>query len=199
MSNNDPSAHSGSYEQSRSTHQRHFLRLAQYNSWFNGQLFEHASKLNDGERKRDRRAFFGSIHATLEHILLCDRSWLSRVERSELPFLSLSGAALVPVLESLDQGIASDWDELCRERRETDAVMEAFVRELTPELLDTTLDYQNSSGRAFSNPLWHVVAHIFNHGTHHRGQVTTLLMQAGVDPGITDFLIAAMMPFPEPA
>lgn len=176
------------------THQLHFLRLAQYNTWFNGQLFAAAAKLDDAERKRDRGAFFKSIHDTLDHILLCDRMWLARIERSDLPFPSLREAALVHEFESLDQGITQNWDDLCSERTATDGVMEAFVRELTPALLAMDLHYENSKGIPNSYPLWHVSAHVFNHGTHHRGQVTALLKQAGIDPGITDFMITAMMP-----
>ena len=181
---------------SLSPHRRHFVRLAQYNAWFNGELFEHASKLDDAERKRDRGAFFGGIHDTLDHILLCDRGWLGRLRASSLPFSSLEGATLVENLTDLRGGVTQDWDELVASRAETDAVLERFAAELTPELLASDVEYRNTQGLPFKNPLWHVVAHVFNHGTHHRGQVTTLLMQAGVDPGPTDFLITAMMPFP---
>jgi len=180
-----------------STHQRQYLRLAQFNTWYNGELYRHAGTLSDADRKLDRGAFFKSIHNTLDHILLCDRMWLGRIERSSLPFPSLSGATLVSAHTSIDSGVSQDWDELCAARAETDRVIEAFVRELTPRLLDSDLHYKNSKDIDFCMPLWHVVSHFFNHGTHHRGQVTTLLMQAGIDPGTTDFIIAAMMPFPD--
>lgn len=181
---------------SLSPHQRHYVRLAQYNAWFNGELYRHVSTLDDAERKRDRGAFFGSIHDTLDHILLCDRMWLGRIQRSDLPFPSLDGARLVHPPATLDQGVTQDWQMLRAFRSETDAVLTAFVSELTPELLASDLHYQNTRGIDFASPLWHVVAHLFNHGTHHRGQVTTLLSQAGVDPGPTDFIVTAMMPFP---
>ena len=177
-----------------STHQRHYLRLAQYNTWFNGQLYACADTLSDETRGENRGAFFGSIHATLDHILLCDRLWLGRIQRSVLPFPSLDDAVLAGPIAKLDQGVCADWQSLCAERKATDAVLEAFVRELTPERLDTDLEYQNTRGALFTSPLWHVVAHLFNHGTHHRGQVTTLLMQEGADPGVTDFMVTAMMP-----
>jgi uncharacterized damage-inducible protein DinB len=180
-----------------STHQLQFLRFAQYNSWFNGQLFERVAELDDAERKRDRGAFFRSIHDTLDHILLCDRSWLSRIERSALPFPSLTNADLVPDLQNLSQGVTQDFDVLQAERKATDTVFEAFVRELTQELLEEDVEYKNSKGMDFANPLWHVVSHVFNHQTHHRGQTTTLLSQIGTDPGLTDFLITAMMPMPD--
>lgn len=181
----------------RSTHQLQFVRFAQYNSWFNGQLYDCVERLDDAERKRDRGAFFRSIHDTLDHILLCDRSWLSRIERSALPFASLTNADLIPDLRDLAQGVTQDFEALRSKRRATDTVLEAFVRELTPEILEADLEYKNSKGTDFANPLWHVVAHIFNHQTHHRGQVTALLSQVGIDPGMTDFLITSMMPLPE--
>ncbi|MEM9175387.1 MAG: DinB family protein [Myxococcota bacterium] len=180
-----------------SSHQRHFIRLAQYNTWFNGELFRAVASLDDAERKRDRGAFFGSIHDTLDHILLCDRGWLGRIRKSSLPFRSLEGAALEDDFTDLRAGVTQDWEILSAARRETDAVLERFVGELTPALLEADLDYHNTQGIAFSNPLWHVVAHVFNHGTHHRGQVTGLLAQAGVDPGMTDFIVTALMPFPD--
>ncbi len=181
----------------RSTHQLQFVRFAQYNSWFNGQLYDCVERLDDAERKRDRGAFFRSIHDTLDHILLCDRSWLSRIERSALPFASLANADLIPDLRDLAQGVTQDFEALRSKRRATDTVLEAFVHELTPEILEEDLEYKNSKGTDFANPLWHVVAHIFNHQTHHRGQVTALLSQVGIDPGMTDFLITSMMPLPE--
>jgi len=181
----------------RSTHQLQFVRFAQYNSWFNGQLYDCVERLDDAERKRDRGAFFRSIHDTLDHILLCDRSWLSRIERSALPFASLTNADLIPDLRDLAQGVTQDFEALRSKRRATDTVLEAFVHELTPEILEEDLEYKNSKGTDFANPLWHVVAHIFNHQTHHRGQVTALLSQVGIDPGMTDFLITSMMPLPE--
>jgi uncharacterized damage-inducible protein DinB len=180
-----------------STHQLQFIRFAQYNSWFNGQLYDCVERLDAAERKRDRGAFFRSIHDTLDHILLCDRSWLSRIERSALPFPSLTNADLIPDLRDLAQGVTQDFETLRRERKATDTVLEAFVLELTSELLEEDLEYKNSKGTDFTNPLWHVVAHIFNHQTHHRGQVTALVSQAGIDPGMTDFLITTMMPLPD--
>lgn len=174
-------------------HQIHFLRLAQYNTWFNGQLYRIIGELDEAERKRDRGAFFGSIHATLDHVLLGDRMWLGRFARSPMPFPSLEEADLIYEVDSLDQGVFPDFSDLDQGRQRTDAVLEAFVRDLTPELLARNLDYINSQGNAFSNPVWHVVGHIFNHQTHHRGQVTTLLSQLDIDPGMTDFIVAALM------
>lgn len=131
------------------THQLQFIRFAQYNAWFNGQLFDCVAKLDDTERKRDRGAFFRSIHDTLDHILLVDRVWLSRIERSPLPFASLTHADLVPDLRDLGQGVTQDFERPCVERKATDAVFEAFVRELNAERLAEDLEYKNSKGADF--------------------------------------------------
>ena len=90
-----------------SPHQRQFIRLAQYNTWFNGELYRHSATLSDEERKRDRGAFFKSIHDTLDHILLCDRMWLGRIERSALPFPSLTNATLSENTSDLGSGITA--------------------------------------------------------------------------------------------
>jgi len=68
------------------------------------------------------------------------------------------------------------------------------VAELTPEILESDLAYSRSTGQSMVAPFWHVISHLFNHQTHHRGQVTTLLSQLGRDPGVTDFMITAFMP-----
>ena len=137
-----------------------FRTMARYNRWMNERVYERCEKLPDAERKTDRGAFFRSIHGTLNHLLLGDRLWLSR-------FLSREFR-----VSTLADELYADFAELRRERAKTDAEILEWVE---------TLDEG-------SFPLWFAVQHFFNHQTHHRGQVTTLLMQAGVDPGVTDLL-----------
>lgn len=157
--------------------------MARYNRWMNEKLYAVAGELSDEERKRDRGAFFGSIHRTLNHLLLADRVWLGR----------FTGATLEPGelgpggIRALDQELYADFDDLRRERSRTDDEIDAFVATLTPEALAGNLRYLRA-GRVSQLPLWHAVAHLFNHQTHHRGQVTTLLTQAGHDPGVTDLV-----------
>jgi uncharacterized damage-inducible protein DinB len=90
-------------------------------------------------------------------------------------------------IRSLGQELYADFDELRRERTRTDDEIDAFVATLTEERLSGNLRYLRH-GVVNEFPLWHAVAHFFNHQTHHRGQVTTLLMQAGHDPGVTDLV-----------
>ena len=157
--------------------------LARYNRWMNDKLYAVAEKLTDAERKQDRGAFFGSIHRTLNHILLADRVWLGRLTGTALKEGEMGPGGI----RALDQELYENFDELCRERAKTDDEIDAFVATLTDEKLSGNLRYLRR-GVVNEFPLWHAVAQLFNHQTHHRGQVTTLLMQAGHDPGVTDLV-----------
>ena len=157
--------------------------LSRYNRWMNDKLYATAAQLDDEARKRDVGAFFSSIHGTFNHLLLADRIWLARFEGAAVP----DGAMGPGGIRSLDQELYADFDELRRERALTDDALSAWVAELTSERLAAPLVYTRG-GRAQSAPLWGSVAHLFNHQTHHRGQITTLLTQRGLDPGVTDLV-----------
>ena len=151
--------------------------LAAYNRWMNERLYALCAELPDAERKRDRGAFFRSIHGTLNHLLLGDRIWLARF-RGE-PY----------AVQSLDQELYADFEELRSERERTDREITRFVTELAPAAFEGTLHYTSIVNPApRSLPFWLALTHFFNHQAHHRGQLTTLLVQAGVDPGVTDLI-----------
>jgi uncharacterized damage-inducible protein DinB len=176
------------------THLSQFRRFAQYNVWFNDRLYELVASLSDEERRRDMGAFFGSIHRTLNHILLADRIWLGRISRYPRGFRSLDKTPLVHEFESLAQVLYDDFPDLAAQRRETDTAISGLVAELTHDVLESDLSWVPSSGRLMAAPFWHVLSHLFNHQTHHRGQITTLLSQLNRDPGSTDFILTAFMP-----
>lgn len=161
--------------------------MARYNRWMNEKLYAVAAELTDAERKEDRGAFFGSVHRTFNHILVGDRVWLGRFNGVVLP----EGEFGPGGIRSLDQELYTDFEELRRERAKTDDAVDAYVATLTNEKLSANLRYLRR-GAPMEFPLWHAVAHFFNHQTHHRGQITTLLMQLGRDPGVTD-LVAMLL------
>jgi uncharacterized damage-inducible protein DinB len=154
--------------------------LARYNRWMNDKLYGLAATLSDDARKRDCGAFFKSIHGTFNHLLLADRVWLARFKGVTAPqgFMGLG-------IRSLDQELYTDFDDLRRERALTDDELSAWVSDLTQERLAAPFVFTRR-GQKQECPLWWTVAHVFNHQTHHRGQVTTLFMQQGCDPGVTD-------------
>lgn len=154
----------------------HLAALARYNRWMNEKLFAVASELSDEERKRDLGAFFGSVHRTLGHILLADRIWLGRL-----------GAGPTVQPKSMGDELFADFTELREARAETDDAIDAYVAQLDEAELAAPVAYARG-GSPIEHPLWYAVVHLFNHQTHHRGQVTTLLMQLGRDPGVTDLI-----------
>jgi uncharacterized damage-inducible protein DinB len=158
----------------------------------NERLYALATQMSDEERKLDRGAFFKSIHGTLNHILLGDRVWLARFASSGHAFATFKDRVLPPGVAALDDELYSDFTTLTQERNKTDLVIEAWMAELDDAILNSMLRYKRMNGEAHEHPFWLVLTHFFNHQTHHRGQVTTLLMQSGRDPGVTDFIALPM-------
>jgi uncharacterized damage-inducible protein DinB len=167
-----------------------FKTMAQYNTWMNRSLYDTCATLSDEERKRDRHAFFGSIHRTLNHLLLTDRAQMGRfVGTDRTRSLDKHGSPIE--IRTLDQELYEHFATLRREREKTDAMIEAWTasNEMTPEFLEREMIYDAMSapGR-YRVPMRIAVTHFFNHQTHHRGQITTLLSQLGQDPGVTDLM-----------
>ena len=152
-------------------------RMARYNRWQNENLYGVADTLSDAERGRRRGAFFGSIHATLNHLLWADRIWMSRLAGTPRP------AGGIPESVSLH----ADWNVLQRERAAFDAVMLDWADRLDAAALAGDLTwYSGAIKTELRTPRWLLVTHMFNHQTHHRGQVHCMLTQAGGKPGDTD-------------
>jgi uncharacterized damage-inducible protein DinB len=152
-------------------------RLARYNRWQNENLYGVADALSDAERRRERGAFFGSIQGTLSHLLWADRMWMSRLAGTPRP------AGGIPESVSL----YGDWNELKRERAAFDAVILDWADRLDGAALDGELTWYSAAVKAERRqPIWVLVTHMFNHQTHHRGQVHCMLTQAGGKPGDTD-------------
>lgn len=155
----------------------HFRYLASYNCWINDALYGHSANLSDEQRRQDCAAFFGSIHGTLNHLLLADRVWMGRFE----------GCPYTP--SSLGVELYRDFSELRAARRAEDERISNWIAGLTQEIVDRDFSYTSIVNPAIrSMRFGHAVTHFFNHQTHHRGQITTLLTQFGVDYGVTDMI-----------
>ena len=155
-------------------------RLAHYNRWQNENLYGVADALSDAERRRERGAFFGTIHGTLSHLLWADRIWMSRFAGTPRP------AGGIPESVSL----YGDWGELKRERAAFDGVIVDWADKLDDAAVAGDLTWFSGAIKAeVSRPKWLLLTHMFNHQTHHRGQVHCMLTQAGGKPGDTDLFI----------
>jgi uncharacterized damage-inducible protein DinB len=149
--------------------------MAAYNRWMNEKVYAAAAELSDGERKRDLGAFFKSIHATLDHILLGDESWLQRFRGQPVTMTS-------PAQET-----HADFDDLRAARRQMDDEISDWAASLTDAFGAAPFRFWSVTyQKERVIPGWAAVTHVFNHQAHHRGQVTTLLRQMGKDPGVTD-------------
>ena len=161
--------------------------MARYNAWQNRSLLVAADGLDAAAREADLGAFFGSIGATFGHLLWADRMWMSRLAGWEKP----AGG----IAESLAQG--ADWPRLRADRSAEDARIVAWADGLAEDALAGDLTWWSGSvGREVSNPRALCVAHMFNHQTHHRGQIHAMLTAAGARPGVTDLVFMPTAPEP---
>lgn len=154
----------------------HFRTLARYAAWANGLVYEAAAALPEAAYRQARpAAYFTSIHGTLNHILLVDLLWFGR----------LAGTPAQGI-ERLDQILYEDLPSLDAARQAEDERIVRLVDGLDTDALAATCHYTDSRGRPGALPAWQILATVFNHQTHHRGQVHALLKDAGVEPPSLD-------------
>ena len=157
------------------TTSEHCQLMARYNEWMNSRLYALCAKLPETELRKDRGAFFKSIYLTLNHITYGDLAFMSR-------FTGVPAVVPEPGVD-LFNGFAN----LRAEREALDARLLAWAASLTPQWLAESLTYTSKiDGKVRTVPKWALATHMFNHQTHHRGQITTLLSQMGLDIGSTD-------------
>jgi uncharacterized damage-inducible protein DinB len=158
-------------------------RMARYNRWQNENLYGCTERLPDAERKRERGAFFGSIQGTLCHLLVTDQMWLHRFQpdRFEMPAVaSIAGTSTA----------IENWDALKAARVQWDATIISWCDAIDAAWLGGDVSYYSvSMGRDYVRPRGQLLMHLFNHQTHHRGQVHCMLTQAGIKPSDTDLPI----------
>jgi uncharacterized damage-inducible protein DinB len=154
--------------------------MAAYNSEMNRRLYGAASRLSDAERKADRGAFWGSIHRTLAHILWGDRTWMSLFADWEKPTIALRQSG----------ELFGDFTALQTSRIDADRCIEQWAATVDQAWLDRSLEwFSGAAQRQMSMPCGMLVAHFFNHQTHHRGQAHALITAAGERTGDTDLFL----------
>ncbi|WP_431282908.1 DinB family protein [Humitalea sp. 24SJ18S-53] len=153
--------------------------MAAYNTEMNRRLYAAASRLTEAERRLDRGAFFGSIQGTLNHLLWGDTIWMSRFDGWAPPAIALRDS---PRLHDR-------FEALSKARQDTDARIEAWAARVTPAFLaGETRYFSGALQREIQRPNGLLVTHVFNHQTHHRGQVHAMLTAAGQSTGDTDLV-----------
>lgn len=158
--------------------------MAAYGAWQNRSVYAAASTLDDAERRRDRGAFFGSIHGTLNHLLWGDEIWMSRFAGTPPPKSPTIAGSV---------GQIDDWQDLGRARIAFDGLIANWADEVDPGWLSGTMTWFSvAAGREIRAPHTLLVMHMFNHQTHHRGQVNAMLTAAGASPEDTDLMLLAV-------
>lgn len=159
--------------------------MAAYNAEMNRRLYDAADRLGDDARRRDRGAFWHSIHGTLVHILWGDSQWMSRFDDWQRP--------QTPIKQS--DHFLEDWDALRGARVKADADISRWAAKVDAAWLDEDLAwFSGAAQREISAPKRLLVTHFFNHQTHHRGQAHALITAAGETTDDTDlFLVVPQM------
>ncbi|TWS99639.1 DinB family protein [Reyranella sp. CPCC 100927] len=143
-------------------------QYARYNTLANERLYDACAGLDAATRERDIGAFFGSLHGTLNHLLLGDRIWMARFAGETAPSTNL------------DAILFDAFDALRAARTVMDARIEAFFATASADFWNRPVRYINNEGRVFEDQPLLLVPHFFNHQTHHRGQAHALLSQLGL-------------------
>ncbi len=155
----------------------HFSTLARYNVWAMQRLLAAADKLDDAAYRKDTGLFFKSIHSTLNHMLVGEHLlWYPRFAKGQSPKLDLDMEA-EPVRERLGQALkggAANWQPL--------------IESWPTERFEGKLSYTTTAGQAVSLPFAATLTHVFNHGTHHRGQITAALTELGQTCPVLDLV-----------
>jgi uncharacterized damage-inducible protein DinB len=167
---------------------QHLQLMASYNEWMNDKLYAAAATLSDEQLFADKQAFFGSLFNTLNHLVAADIIWLKRFARHPANWPSLAPVTRLDDPQGLAKRLFDQLDELTTHRQWLDRLIIDWTAELSDADLDVTLHYANTAGVQHRRNFYALLTHFFNHQTHHRGQATTLLSQAGVDIGSTDLL-----------
>ncbi len=167
----------------------HVCLMATYNEWMNANIYEAAKRLSDEELSLNRNAYFGSIIGTLNHLVAGDVIWLQRFAGHPANYSALEPVQQLPAPKNLNQLTFSNIRDLSAHRIWLDRVIVEWSRSITEAHLDDTLSYTNMAGTPAHKSFFGLLMHFFNHQTHHRGQVSTLLSQAGVDIGNTDLVL----------
>jgi uncharacterized damage-inducible protein DinB len=162
-----------------------WAQYALYNRLANVTLYAACADLSEADRRRDLGAFFRSVHGTLNHLLLGDRIWMARFEGGSHPSTDLGSI------------LHEEFAVLRAARQEMDRRIEAFFADPPIGFFARSLRYVNNSGFDSQDPVEVILPHFFNHQTHHRAQVHTMLSQLGRNPPVLD-LHRVLRPDPRP-
>jgi uncharacterized damage-inducible protein DinB len=147
---------------------QHFATLARYNLWATHRLYEHVDALSEDDYRRDVGLFFKNVHGTLGHLLVAEHGlWFPRFAQGVSPTLRL------------DDELEPDRARLRERLTDGAALWPPLIESWPAQRFDGVLAYTSTQGVAMALPFAATLGHVFNHGTHHRGQITAALTAIG--------------------
>jgi uncharacterized damage-inducible protein DinB len=164
----------------------HYRRYSRYNAWLNQSLLEASLGLPKAEQDKDQNIFFQSLTGSWNHIMVGDLLWLNRLAKI-FPILD-DQMDQWPKPTKLNQMLYSNLEDLAKPRQQLDELIIQWCDFLRESDCEDRLQYHNSQEELQVRPLPDVLQHLFNHQTHHRGQISAVLSQLGIDYGTTDFI-----------
>jgi uncharacterized damage-inducible protein DinB len=153
------------------------LTLFDYNDWANGRIAAAAERVRDEQFVAPANVSHGSLRNTLVHMLSADWIWRLRCQEGISPESLLSFDDYPTFAAVRDR-----WDK-------ESAALRGYIASLTDEDLSQTIHYSSTSGRPYSDTLWHILVHLANHGTQHRSEAAVLLTEYDHSPGDLDFIL----------
>lgn len=150
--------------------------LFRFNAWANDRMRRAVASLPEEKLYIDMKNSFGSIHGTLVHMVGAEDIWLQRLNGAD------PGVFMTPAAYATWNSVEAKW-------KEVEAGHAAFIAAVPEGMLDRTLTFHNMKGEIVSQKVWMALQHLVNHSTYHRGQITTLVRQAGGTPIGTDLIL----------
>jgi uncharacterized damage-inducible protein DinB len=173
---------------------RHIAYLARYNRAANESLIAHLESLPAAELSKDRRSYFGSIQGILDHIITCDINWLRRFRELFPGDEPLNRPRLAPSGHAWTEVSFPAFADFRRERASVDAIFEDWVAMADVSRFGEILVYADSHGHAKRYYFCDAFDHVFNHQTHHRGQLSQILDELGVEHDFSNLCDQAERP-----
>ncbi|MBM3811518.1 MAG: DUF664 domain-containing protein [Acidimicrobiia bacterium] len=146
----------------------------QYSAWASARLVEMAEGLPEADLNRDFGTADKSVLGTLVHVFAADRIWIHRVR----------GTPRASFIDPRDH----DLSVLKKEWPEVHAAWQELLTAETDASVQRNIPYKSLKGDPFETPLWQIVMHVVNHGSHHRGQVSGMLRSMGHTPPVLDLI-----------
>ena len=160
---------------------RHFAHLARYNRAANEALIGHLAALAPSEISKPRGSYFGSIQGVLDHVIMCDINWLRRFRELFASDEALNRPRLAPAGHAWTTYEFPLFEEFRRERGVVDAIFTDWIASADTSRFGEVLAYSDSHGTPKRYYLREALDHVFNHQTHHRGQISQILDELGIE------------------